>query len=108
MSDSKLTLSEEIRIIAEDCIQASLKAARSLVKVLETELIVKDKDPLAAEKMKQAASAKRLAQEDCFSILSRAQLEANKLEEGESDEPVAKKKKEPTKTDVDFAEGRAK
>tara|TARA_R110000868_G_scaffold78911_3_gene224732 strand:- start:108 stop:404 length:297 start_codon:yes stop_codon:yes gene_type:complete len=72
------------REIREDAIIAGKEAAVHLIEVAKAKIIVKDnsKDPLAADKMKTAAAAKKVAIFDCFDILDRCDKEEAKLAEG--------------------------
>lgn len=83
-------------------IEAGYQAVDELIKVAKAKILKLDTDDeLAAEKMKTAAQAKKLAIEDAFDILVRIQKEEESLNENQPD--VAK--------DVDnqgsFAERRA-
>tara|TARA_R110002050_G_scaffold215596_2_gene351695 strand:+ start:656 stop:877 length:222 start_codon:yes stop_codon:yes gene_type:complete len=49
------------------------------MRVAKEKIVVKGKDPLAADKLKNAAAAKKMAIFDAFDILDRIQLEENKL-----------------------------
>lgn len=83
-------MSETSREIRKDLISAGKKAARELIAVAKEKIVHKDmsKDPLAADKMKTAAAAKKVAIFDGFDILDRCELEELKLSNPE-------KKKEP-------------
>ena len=89
MSDTK------IRII-----EAGKKAINELIKVLEQPIITHAEDDISADKMKNAASAKRLAFEDAMFMLLKIDEEENKR----SETPIA----EVTLGKSGFAEGRAK
>jgi hypothetical protein len=87
-------------------IDAGYKAVDELIKVAEAKILkYENDDELGAEKMKNAAAAKRLALEDAFDILDRIQKEEEELD-GPKEE--AKVKVEPKKTDFLSAEARAK
>tara|TARA_R110000851_G_scaffold174490_1_gene320689 strand:+ start:1638 stop:1859 length:222 start_codon:yes stop_codon:yes gene_type:complete len=73
------------------------------MRVAKEKIVVKGKDPLAADKLKNAAAAKKMAIFDAFDILDRIQLEENKLIE--EDGNVVKIK---PKTDFLSAEERTK
>ena len=60
-------------------IQAAKIAVEELINVAKEKIVVKGKDPLAADKLKNAAAAKKMAIFDAFDILDRIQLEENKL-----------------------------
>ena len=72
------------------------------MRVAKEKIVVKGKDPLAADKLKNAAAAKKMAIFDAFEILDRIQTEENKLIE--EDEGVKLK----PKTDFLSAEERTK
>lgn len=88
--------------LKERIIAAGYKAVEELIKVAEDTIIRGGDDDLSADKLKNAAATKRLAVEDAFSILSRIELEKEKL--NESQEEV--KKPEPKLQG--FAERRSK
>tara|TARA_R110001599_G_scaffold345108_1_gene569185 strand:+ start:604 stop:825 length:222 start_codon:yes stop_codon:yes gene_type:complete len=73
------------------------------MRVAKEKIVVKGKDPLAADKLKNAAAAKKMAIFDAFDILERIQIEENKLIEEDGD--VVKVK---PKTDFLSAEERTK
>lgn len=84
-------------------IEAGYKAVNHLVKVAEEDIINTDSDSLdvAADKMKNAAAAKKLAIFDAFEILSRIETEKENLDSIERG--VSK-----TDTKQGFAERRSK
>jgi hypothetical protein len=84
-------------------IEAGYKAVNHLVKVAEEDIINTDSDNLdvAADKMKNAAAAKKLAIFDAFEILSRIEAEKENLDSAERG--VSK-----TDTKQGFAERRSK
>jgi|TARA_R110000868_G_scaffold231304_2_gene484667 hypothetical protein len=96
-------MSNEVRKIKEDLIASGKEAAQDLMRVAKEKIVVKGKDPLAADKLKNAAAAKKMAIFDAFDILDRIQLEENKLIE--EDGEVVKLK---PKTDFLSAEERTK
>ena len=96
-------MSNEVRKIKEDLIASGKEAAQDLMRVAKEKIVVKGKDPLAADKLKNAAAAKKMAIFDAFDILDRIQLEENKLIE--EDGKVVKLK---PKTDFLSAEERTK
>ena len=96
-------MSNEVRKIKEDLIASGKEAAQDLMRVAKEKIVVKGKDPLAADKLKNAAAAKKMAIFDAFDILERIQLEENKLIEEDGD--VVKVK---PKTDFLSAEERTK
>jgi len=95
-------MSKDVRKIKEDLIESGKEAAQDLMRVAKEKIVVKGKDPLAADKLKNAAAAKKMAIFDAFEILDRIQIEENKLIE--EDEGVKLK----PKTDFLSAEERTK
>jgi|TARA_R110000782_G_scaffold10507_1_gene32754 hypothetical protein len=82
-------------------IEAGEKAVKQLIKVAKAEIIKVDaEDPLAADKLKNAAATKKLAIFDAFEILKRIEEERAML-----DGNVAEIK---TNTPKGFAESRSK
>ena len=82
-------------------IEAGEKAVKQLIKVAKAEIIKVDaEDPLAADKLKNAAATKKLAIFDAFEIPKRIEEERAML-----DGNVAEKK---TNTPKGFAESRSK
>lgn len=61
-------------------IKAGYKAVSHLIKVAEEDIINLDGDDLSADKMKNAAAAKKLAIFDAFEILNRIELEKENLD----------------------------
>lgn len=84
-------------------IEAGYKAVNHLVKVAEEDIINTDSDNLdvAADKMKNAAAAKKLAIFDAFEILSRIEAEKENIDSAERG--ISK-----TDTKQGFAERRSK
>ena len=83
-------------------IEAGEKAVKQLIKVAKAEIIKVDaEDPLAADKLKNAAATKKLAIFDAFEILSRLEAEEALLNE----KPGEVKEEKSFKG---FAEGRSK
>ena len=86
-------------------IEAGYKAVSHLVKVAEEDIIGADVEglsiDLAADKMKNAAAAKKLAIFDAFEILSRIEAEKENLDS--ADKGISK-----TDTKQGFAERRSK
>jgi len=83
-------------------IEAGYKAVNHLVKVAEEDIIDTESDTdVSADKMKNAAAAKKLAIFDAFEILSRIELEKENLDSAERG--VSK-----TDTKKGFAERRSK
>jgi hypothetical protein len=65
-------------------IEAGYKAVNHLVKVAEEDIINTESDTdVSADKMKNAAAAKKLAIFDAFEILSRIELEQDNLDSAE-------------------------
>jgi|TARA_R100001510_G_C7614934_1_gene177396 hypothetical protein len=95
-------MSKDVRKIKEDLIESGKEAAQDLMRVAKEKIVVKGKDPLAADKLKNAAAAKKMAIFDAFEILDRIQIEENKLIE--EDQGV----KANQKTDFLSAEERTK
>jgi len=91
----------DVKEIKLSIIEAGEKAVKQLVKVAKAEIIKVDaEDPLAADKLKNAAATKKLAIFDAFEILKRIEEEGALL-----DGKVAEKK---TNTPKGFAESRSK
>lgn len=84
-------------------IEAGYKAVSHLVKVAEEDIINTDSDnvDVAADKMKNAAAAKKLAIFDAFEILSRIEAEKENIDSAERG--ISK-----TDTKQGFAERRSK
>tara|TARA_R110002126_G_scaffold65281_5_gene166503 strand:- start:561 stop:848 length:288 start_codon:yes stop_codon:yes gene_type:complete len=90
--------SNELRL---ELVIAGRRAVEELIKVAKEKIVGYDlEDDLAADKLKNAAAAKKLAIFDAFEILSRIDIEEDNLRE-ESD----KKEIKPSKSG--FAERRA-
>ena len=83
-----------------EIVEAAKQAIDELIKVLKSPIITHAEDDISADKMKNAASAKRLAFEDAMYMLNKIEEEENKA----SEIPVA----EVTLGKSGFAEGRAK
>ena len=79
----------DLREIKLQIIEAGEKAVMELIKVASDQILkpIDDGSDLAADKLKNAASAKKLAIFDAFEILNRIELEREKLEE-ESEGPT--------------------
>ena len=93
---------KESREIKLRIIEAGYKAVNHLVKVAEEDIINTDSDTdVSADKMKNAAAAKKLAIFDAFEILSRIEQEKENLDSIEKG--VSK-----TDTKQGFAERRSK
>tara|TARA_R110000772_G_scaffold98621_1_gene198142 strand:+ start:1534 stop:1854 length:321 start_codon:yes stop_codon:yes gene_type:complete len=76
-------MSKTIRELKEDLISAGKTAAGELVKVAKKTLTTeyKEDDELSLDKLKNAASAKKMAIFDAFEILARVELEQKNLDE---------------------------
>ena len=92
--------------IKKDIIDAGRKAAEELIQVARSPILGKNglnpEDELAADKMKNAAAAKKLCIFDAFDILQRVDEEEKKMEEAESEPKGEKKEDEPKKPKVGF------
>lgn len=82
-------------------IEAGYKAVSHLIKVAEEDIIKFDDDELAADRLKNAAAAKKLAIFDAFDILNKIESEKIALEDGERQEETYSTKR-------GFAERRSK
>jgi len=67
--------------IKQRIINAGYKAVEELIKIAEDKILLGTDDDLSADKLKNAASTKRLAIEDAFQILNRIEQERDKLSE---------------------------
>ena len=95
-------MTKDTRQIKMRIIEAGYKAVNHLVKVAEEDIINTESDSdVAADKLKNAAAAKKLAIFDAFEILSRIELEKENLDSANSG--VSK-----TDTKQGFAERRSK
>jgi hypothetical protein len=75
-------MSEGLRTQREKILIAGQKAVDELIKVLGQNIITADTTDLGADKMKNAAAAKRLAFEDALSINEQIEKERNKFDNG--------------------------
>jgi hypothetical protein len=92
----------DIKEIKLRIIEAGYKAVNHLIKVAEEDIINTESDTdVSADKMKNAAAAKKLAIFDAFEILSRIESEKENLES--IDKGISK-----TDTKQGFAERRSK
>lgn len=108
MSES---LEDKVKGLKTQAIEAGLTGATNLIEVAKADIMKpKAGDPLAADKLKQAAAAIKMALFDCFEILARIETEQNKMNEADedSDTPKKKKIKDEEVNDFKLAEGRAK
>lgn len=72
----------DIREIKLSIIEAGEKAVKQLVKVAKEDIIKYEaEDPLAADRLKNAAATKKLAIFDAFEILTRIEEEESMLKE---------------------------
>jgi hypothetical protein len=83
-----------------EIVEAAKQAIDELIKVLKSPIITHAEDDISADKMKNAASAKRLAFEDAMFMLNKIEEEESKATEG----PIV----EVTLGKSGFAEGRAR
>ena len=96
-------MKKDIKNTIQRVIEAGEKAVEELIKVAHDEIITDDpSEDLAADRLKNAAATKKLAIFDAFEILSRIEVEKEKLENGGS----ADSKKE--ETFKGFAESRGR
>mgnify|MGYP006233771413 CR=1 FL=1 len=73
-------MSKEIKNTIQRVIDAGEKAVEELIKVAHDEIITDDpSEDLAADRLKNAAATKKLAIFDAFEILSRLEIEKDKL-----------------------------
>jgi len=92
---------ENLKDKKDRVLRAAEKSVDELIKVLEQPIVnYSIDDDLSADKMKNAAAAKRLAFEDALSILER--IDAERAKESESEVKVI------VSGNGGFAEGRAK
>lgn len=74
--------------LKKELIEASRKAVEELIKVAKEKIITDEKEipvDLAADRLKNAAAAKKLAINDAFEILQRIDIEEEILKQGEGD-----------------------
>lgn len=64
-----------------EIVEAAKQAIDELIKVLKSPIITHAEDDISADKMKNAASAKRLAFEDAMYMLNKIEEEENKAAE---------------------------
>jgi hypothetical protein len=91
---------EDLRIKKDRLLGAAEKAVDELINVLNDSIISNSEDDISADKMKNAAAAKRLAFEDALYILDRIDIERSKIDESQI--------KKIDTGNGGFAEGRAK
>ena len=75
-------MSEDLKDKKNRVLVAAEKAVDELIKVLEMPILTSSDEDLTADKMKNAASAKRLAYEDAIYMLEKIESERNKLDIG--------------------------
>ena len=78
----------EIIELKRKLIIAGRKAVEELIKVAEESIITNDETDLTADKLKNAAQAKRIAIEDGFAILQRCSDEEAMMSEDKGDSKV--------------------
>lgn len=74
--------------LKKEIIEAGRKAVEELIKVAKATIIMDKEtlsDPLAADRLKNAAAAKKLAINDAFDILTRVDAEEEILNQGVDD-----------------------
>ena len=64
-----------------EILEAAKVAIDELIKVLKEPIITRSEDDISADKLKNAASAKRLAFEDALNMLQKIEEEENKTAE---------------------------
>jgi ASC-1-like (ASCH) protein len=69
----------DILSLKESIINAGYKAVEQLIKVAKED-IISDEEDISADKLKNAAQAKKLAIFDAFEILNRIEIEKDNLE----------------------------
>jgi hypothetical protein len=74
-------MSKSTREIKELLIAAGREAAEDLMRVAKEKIVVSGKDPLAADKLKNAAASKKLCIFDGFDILDRCQIEEDRIKD---------------------------
>lgn len=89
---SKSKYESKLRGLISDLIQSGEIAVKELVKVAREPIIKEDED-ISAEKLKNAAAAKRLAIEDGFAIISKIREEESKLNSANDDSSKEEDKK---------------
>jgi len=89
----------KITELKKKIIDSGYKAVEELIKVAEEKIVTHMEDDLSADKLKNAAAAKKLAIMDAFEILKRVE-EENNIIEGVVNNQV--------NTNRGFAESRAK
>ena len=75
-------MSEDLKDKKKRLLAATEKGIDELIKVIESPIITHGEDDLSADKMKNAAAAKRLAFEDALEMLRKVEEERNNMEQG--------------------------
>jgi hypothetical protein len=70
----------KITELKKKIIDSGYKAVEELIKVAEEKIVTHMEDDLSADKLKNAAAAKKLAIMDAFEILKRVEEESNIIE----------------------------
>lgn len=70
-------------------LKAAEKGVDELIKVLEEPIVTHGEEDLSADKMKNAASAKRLAFEDAIAMLTKIEEEQTRIDEAGREMPVS-------------------
>jgi hypothetical protein len=70
----------KITELKKKIIDSGYKAVEELIKVAEEKIVTHMEDDLSADKLKNAAAAKKLAIMDAFEILKRIEEESNIIE----------------------------
>ena len=75
-------MSEDLKDKKKRLLAATEKGIDELIKVIESPIITHGEDDLSADKMKNAAAAKRLAFEDALEMLRKVEEERNNMKQG--------------------------
>ena len=98
----------DIKQYKEDIFKAGEIAIRELIKVAEEAIINDDENDISADKLKNAASSKKLAIFDALEILSRINEERTAMSEESKSEGKYAKSEEKNDVKTPFAEKFAK
>ncbi len=82
-------MSEDLKDKRLRLIVAAEKGVDELIKVLETKKITNDESDVTSDKMKNAASAKKLAFMDAIEMLEKISSEKDKMEDAEKNKGIA-------------------
>lgn len=94
----------DIKAYKEKVLKSAEKAVDELIKVIEEEIITDEEgEDISADKLKNAAAAKKMAIFDCFDIIDRVESERSKLNPDSED----KKEDTPKKKLTNWAENKA-